>query len=464
MALRRSTEERYVFDLVEGTPLPLLDARADHEQKGWTANLALDGDERTGWALAPRQREEHALELDLDAPWLASGEHELVLELHQLYGARHVIGRAGLEHRPPLSAELRALARREQELQRELARRDVVKTPVMQELPPEQRRTTRVLEKGNFLSPGEVVEPGVPAAFHPFPADAPRDRLGLARWIVDPRNPLTARVAVNRFWARLFGRGLVETEEDFGVQGSFPTHPELLDHLALAFVESGWDVKALLRLLVHSETYRRSSAATAEQQAADPRNLLYARGPRFRLSAEMVRDQALHVAGLLSPKRFGPSVFPPQPEGLWQAAFNGERTWQTSDGEDRHRRALYTFLRRTIPYPSMALFDAPSRELCTPRRFRTNTPLQALVTMNDPVYVEAAQALAARLRGAEVEGDAARCALAFELATGERPSATERDALLALLERARATGADEAAAYGSVAAVVLNLEAALVKR
>ncbi|MBK9388064.1 MAG: DUF1553 domain-containing protein [Planctomycetes bacterium] len=464
-ALRRSSEASYAFDLVDGaTPLPLLGARADHEQKGWSAEAAIDGDPSTGWALAPRQREEHALELELDAPWLASGERELEIQLDQLYGARHVIARARLEHRAPRTPEQRLLAQRERELQRELDRLEVVRTPVMQELPADQRRTTRVLEKGNFLTPGEVVEPGVPAAFHPFPPEAPKNRLGLARWIVDPRNPLTARVAVNRYWARLFGRGLVETEEDFGVQGSFPTHRELLDHLALAFVESGWDVKGLLRILVHSETYRRSSDATPEQLARDPRNLLYARGPRFRLSAEMVRDQVLSISGLLSRKRFGPSVFPPQPEGLWQAAFNGERTWQASTGEDRHRRALYTFLRRTIPYPSMALFDAPSRELCTPRRFRTNTPLQALVTLNDPVYVEAAAALATRLIAAELDGDDARCALAFELATAERPRRAELDALRALLAEARATGEGEPSAWTSVAAVVLNLEAALVKR
>ncbi len=284
--------------------------------------------------------------------------------------------------------------------------------PIMQELPAEKRRATHVLVKGNFLQKGKEVTPAVPA-FHPLPADAPLDRQGLARWLVDRDNPLTARVMVNRFWAQLFGRGLVETEEDFGTQGTFPSHPELLDWLAVEFMESGWDVKRLLKLMVTSSTYRQTSQVTPDRLERDPQNRLFSRGPRFRLEAEMVRDQALALAGLLSRKQGGPSVYPPQPPGMWQAAFNGERTWTTSQGEDRYRRGLYTFWRRTVPYPSMATFDAPSRETCSIRRVRTNTPLQALVTMNDPVYVEAAQALARRIvreGGSNVE-DHARYAL-----------------------------------------------------
>ncbi len=240
--------------------------------------------------------------------------------------------------------------------------------PIMVELPANQRRVTKLLRKGNFLDPGDPVEPGTPAAFHALSQDAPRNRLGLAQWLVDPKNPLTARVAVNRFWSQIFGAGLVETEEDFGTQGDLPSHPELLDWLAVRYRDSGWDTKALLRWIVTSATYRQSSNVTPELLAKDPRNRLLARAPRFRLDAEMVRDQALALSGLLSRKIGGPSVFPPQPEGLWQAAFNGQRTWATSAGEDRHRRALYTFWRRTVPYPSMATFDAPSRETCTIRR------------------------------------------------------------------------------------------------
>ena len=279
--------------------------------------------------------------------------------------------------------------------------------PVMVELPAEKRRATHLLIKSNFLERGEKVEPGVPVAFPPLPKDAPLDRLGLARWLVHPDNPLTARVAVNRFWAQLFGTGMVETEEDFGTQGELPSHPELLDWLAVGFQTGNlqgsdgaarpWDVKALLRMIVTSATYRQASRVTSDRLAKDPRNRLLSRAPRPRLEAEMVRDQSMALSGLLSRKLGGPSVYPPQPPGLWQAAFNGQRTWATSTGEDRYRRGLYTFWRRTIPYPSMATFDAPSRELCSVRRPRTNTPLQALVTLNDPVYVEAAQALARRV-------------------------------------------------------------------
>jgi mono/diheme cytochrome c family protein len=269
--------------------------------------------------------------------------------------------------------------------------------PVMVELPAEQRRPTRIMLKSNFLNLGDRVEPAVLGSFHPLSKGAALNRLGVAQWLVHPDNPLTARVAVNRFWSQLWGAGLVETEEDFGSQGELPSHPELLDWLALEYLRLGWDTKALLKTIVTSSAYRQSSRVTAERLAKDPRNRLLSRGPRFRLEAEMVRDQALALSGLLSRKVGGPSVYPPQPAGLWQAAFNGQRTWPTSTGEDRHRRGLYTFWRRTIPYPSMATFDAPSRETCQVRRSRTNTPLQAFVTLNDPVYVEAAQALARRI-------------------------------------------------------------------
>src|SRR6185437_11807298 len=299
--------------------------------------------------------------------------------------------------------------------------------PVMVELPAKQRRQTHLMSKGNYLTPAEKVEPGVPAAFPPLPKDALPNRLGVAKWLLAADNPLTARVAVNRYWSQLFGIGLVETEEDFGTQGDMPSHPELLDWLATEYVRLGWDTKAFLKMLVTSATYRQSSKVTPEVLAKDPRNRLLTRGPRFRLEAEMVRDQALMLSGLLSRKMHGPSVYPPQPPGLWQAAFNGQRTWATSKGEDRYRRGLYTFWRRTVPYPSMATFDAPSRELCTVRRIRTNTPLQAFVTLNDPVYVEAAQALARRIvrEGGEAVADRARFALRLCLGRTPDPGQVE---------------------------------------
>lgn len=258
-------------------------------------------------------------------------------------------------------------------------------------------RKTRVFERGNWLVPGAEVRPDVPKLFTPLPKDAPRNRLGLAKWIVSRENPLTARVIVNRFWEQLFGRGIVETVEDFGSQGSEPTHRALLDWLAVSFMEEdGWRVKKLLKRLVMSATYQQSSASDPQKQQKDPYNYWLSHGPRVRLSAEQIRDQALACTGLLSPKLYGPSVMPPQPEGIWQSPYNSEK-WVTSEGENRYRRSVYTYWKRTAPYPSMITFDAPSREFCQSRRLVTNTPLQALVTLNDPVYLEAAQKLAATM-------------------------------------------------------------------
>jgi hypothetical protein len=358
--------------------------------------------------------------------------------------------------------------------------------PVMVELPEKSRRVTRILRKGNFLDPAGPVQPGVPKSLHPFPKDAPTNRLGLARWLFDPANPLTARVVVNRFWAQLFGAGLVETEEDFGTQGEPPSHPELLDWLAVRYRDSGWDTKALLRLIVTSATYRQSSKVRPELKKHDPRNRLLARAPRIRLEAEMVRDQALALSGLLSHKVGGPSVFPPQPDGLWQAAFNGQRTWSTSKGEDRYRRGIYVFWRRTVPYPSMATFDAPSREICAIKRVRTNTPLQSFVTLNDPVYVEAAQALARRIVREGGKGAWDRTRFALQLCQGRPPAPEQITRIVTLLadelERfcddrtaaaALATdplgplppGMDAAdlAAWTAVANVLLNLDSVLTR-
>jgi len=270
-------------------------------------------------------------------------------------------------------------------------------TPIMLERPDYFSRTTRVFERGNWLVHGELVAPKVPNSLPAIPEKYPQNRLGLAQWMVSPENPLTARVMVNRVWEQLFGIGLIETAEDFGTQGAPPSHPQLLDHLAWKFMhEHHWSIKSLLREIVSSATYQQSSKSTPDLNRLDPYNRLLARGPRFRLSAEQVRDQALAVSGLLSEKMHGPSVMPPQPEGVWQVIYSGNR-WKTDTTEDRYRRGLYTFWRRTSPYPSMTAFDSPSREFCVQRRIRTNTPLQSLVTLNDTVYFEAAQALAAKM-------------------------------------------------------------------
>jgi mono/diheme cytochrome c family protein len=309
-------------------------------------------------------------------------------------------------------------------------------TLILRELPEGRRRITRIHQRGNFLDPGPVVEPRTPSAFHPFPADAPRNRLGLAKWLVSAENPLTARVTVNRFWARLFGRGLVETEEDFGTQGNAPSHPELLDWLATEFMAKGWDVKALLRTIVTSATYRQNSATSPELQRRDPENRLLARGPRLRLEAEMVRDQALFASGLLSTKMYGPPVMPWQPEGVWQIVYSNDQ-WRTSQSEDRYRRSLYTFARRSAPYPSMINFDAPSGEVCTMRRIRTNTPLQALNSLNDPVLFEAAQYLALRVLD-EAQTSRERAERLFRLVLIRPPERAEVERLLVLHKEAEA--------------------------
>ncbi len=310
--------------------------------------------------------------------------------------------------------------------------------PVMRDLPESKHRTTNVQLRGSYLSKGEEVNAGVPAVFHPLPVanGAKKDRLALARWLVDDGNPLTARVVANRHWEQIFGIGLVETSEEFGSQGELPSHPELLDYLAVELHQSGWDLKHLLKLLVTSATYRQSSATTAELVQADPMNRLLARGPRFRASAEVVRDQALFVSGLLSEKMYGPPVQPMQPDLGLRAAFGSATDWTTSGGEDRYRRGLYTMWRRSSPYPSMAQFDSPNREVCTLRRTRTNTPLQALVTLNDPVYIEAAQALARRIVRASDE-DASGIRFAFQQTLLREPNEAETQRLLKLLNELR---------------------------
>ena len=270
--------------------------------------------------------------------------------------------------------------------------------PVVWEGKGDFARKTNVFVRGNWMVKGKEVKPDVPQLLAPMPRDYPKNRLGLARWMVSRDNALTSRVIVNRYWEQLFGRGIVETVEDFGSQGSEPSHPELLDWLAVKFMEEDhWSVKKLLKTIVMSATYRQSSKSDPTRQEKDPYNRFISRGPRVRLSAEQVRDQAMAACGLLSKKMYGPSVMPPQPDGIWLSPYSGE-SWKVSEGEDRYRRAVYTYWKRTAPYPSMTTFDAPSREFCQSRRILTNTPLQALVTLNDPVYLEAAEKLAATMQ------------------------------------------------------------------
>jgi hypothetical protein len=297
-------------------------------------------------------------------------------------------------------------------------------------------RETRIANRGNYLDKGDVVGPGVPAVFHAIDDSNGLNRLALARWLVDRDNPLTARVMVNRYWEALFDRGIVATSEDFGTQGELPTHPQLLDWLAVRFMDSGWDVRALIRLVVTSAVYRQSSVVSQTALANDSDNRWLARGPRKRLSAEMVRDEALAASGLLKDNMYGPPVRPPQPNLGLTAAFGGSTDWKTSKGDDRYRRAVYTQWRRSNPYPSMAAFDAPNRDVCTLRRNATNTPLQALVTLNDPVYVEAAQNLARRaLSSSATSSD--QITFAFRNCLQRWPSDKELQSLTKLYEETR---------------------------
>jgi hypothetical protein len=311
---------------------------------------------------------------------------------------------------------------------------------VMEELP--APRKTFILARGDYASPGEEVTAATPAMLPAMTAEMPANRLGLARWLVAPDNPLTARVTVNRFWQSFFGTGLVSTTEDFGSQGSPPSHPELLDWLAVEFREGGWDMKRLVRLLVTSATYRQAAALPAGMEQRDPQNRLLARGPRFRLQAEFVRDQALAASGLLVPRIGGPAVKPYHPPGLYEQVVNQKdnprATYEQGSGADLHRRSLYTYWKRSVPHPAMLAFDAPFRETCTVKRSRTNTPMQALALMNDPTFVEAARFLAARMIREGGDDAASRITHGFWLVLARPPSQAERGLLMAALERFRA--------------------------
>jgi hypothetical protein len=355
---------------------------------------------------------------------------------------------------------------------------------VMEEMP--NPKETFFLQRGAYDRPGPKVERGTPASLHAFPAGAPNNRLGFARWLIDPANPLTARVIVNRFWQMYFGAGIVKTVEDFGSQGEWPSHPELLDWLATEFVRTGWDVKGLQRLIVTSATYRQASRLTPELRQRDPENRLLARGPRLRLPAEMVRDQALAIAGLLVEKIGGPSVKPYQPAGLWKE-LSGGQDYQNDHGPNLYRRSLYTFWKRAAPPPALMNFDAAGREACVVRETRTNTPLQALNLMNDVTFLEASRVLAQRALGEGGTTPSERIGYAFRLATARRPRPSETDRLLTTLRhyqdryqsdrdaalrflsvgeypRDEKLDPGELAAYTAAASLILNLDEVVTKQ
>lgn len=505
-------------------------AQADYSQTDFPASAVLDNKDpkSRGWAISPQHRVPHQLVLTPKQLIAGGPGSNLVLTIEHNSKFEHAtIARFRISKTTdaraqefsrvpmPILAALHTNASRRTDAQTKLVRdhflaitpelkverdelaglkkkleneKPYTTVPVLRELTGDQRRKTHLQRRGNFMDLGAELAPGLPAAFANRPADRQQqvDRVALARWLVSTNNPLTARVLANRLWESIFGTGLVRTSEEFGAQGEPPSHPELLDWLATELMSSGWDTKHLLRLMVTSAAYRQTSRVTEDLNTRDPDNRLLARGPRFRLSAEMIRDQALFVSGLLSPKMYGPPVKPPQPKLGLAAAFGSATDWEPSTGEDRHRRALYTTWRRSNPYPSMTTFDAPNREVCLVRRERSNTPLQALVTLNDPVYMEVAQALARRMMasGGSAKEIAAR---GFLLCTSRKPDSAELSRLIALHEQTlKRFETDEAkardvatkpigdppagaaipelAAWTVVANVLLNLDEMLMKR
>lgn len=496
-------------------------ATSSYDQSKFGASGAIDGNagKDSGWAVGGATGRDQQLVIRLKEPLAAK---DLTLKLQQNY-PNHALGKFRISFtdiaQPPVavSAEIEkvlkkvrakrsadekaalakfyasrnpetlAVSRRLDELKRELAAiKPMTSVPVMKELPKEKHRKTHIHLRGSYLSLGDEVTPGVPEVFGGLPENVTPDRLALAKWLIDRDNPLTARVVANRFWENLFGVGLVLTSEEFGSQGERPSHPELLDWLAIELMDGEWDMKKFLKLIVTSGTYRQHSHVTQEMAARDPDNRLLARGPRVRLTAEMIRDQALAVSGLLSSKMHGPPVRPPQPNLGLKAAFGGGVDWKTSGGEDKFRRGIYTNWRRSSPYPSMATFGAPNREVCTVRRGSTNTPLQALVTLNDPVYIEAAQALARRMAD-HAEGIESRLDFGFRLCLSRPPNEVEAARLKSLYQQSKAQyaedpalakematnplgpvpeGADviDLAALTVTANVLLNLDETLMKR
>lgn len=445
-------------------PLALHSAAADYSQARWAVAQAIDGDPRKGWAIGGGFGEDHHAVFQTRTPVTLQEGEVLEFILDQNYGRGRTIGRLRLaafvgdplllDLPPAVRAALRAerpdkaqrriiaahfdrrhsqtaaLDKRIRALKAQLAKIKPRTTLVMVEQ--DEKRSTHLMRRGDYLRPGEQVRAATPAVLHAWREDWPKNRLGLARWLVDEDNPLVARVTVNRWWARIFGVGLVSTEEDFGTRAAKPSHPALLDWLAVELMASGWSRKHILKLIVTSATYQQDSRRTHDR---DPQNALLSRGPRFRMSAEMIRDNALAVSGLLSTKAFGPPVYPPQPAGLWRQAGRNEPKYVVDRDEDRFRRGIYVVWRRAAPYPSFVLFDGPDRAECHPKRSRTNTPMQALALMNDEAYVEMALALAQRVL---VDGGATRAARlrhAFRRVLMRAPTAAEAAHLDAVLDR-----------------------------
>ena len=496
-------------------PVAIGGATQDFAAEGKTAQQALDDKTDTGWSVNAATGQAHAAVFAFAEPVKTEGGGRLRLRIEQNYIHQQVIGRfrisvtsaLGPVTSPGVPAHIEALVREdtrteadETELRDYHALHVAPSTKGLRDriaamskaLPAwastltltqrEQPQSTRIHHRGEFLEPRAEVQPGVPAVLHPLPAEASHDRLAFARWLVSPENPLVGRVTMNRLWQQYFGQGIVATVDDFGTRGDAPTHPELLDWLAVEFVEGGWDLKAMHRLIVTSATYRQSSRVAPEHLEADPLNRFLERAPRLRLDAEVLRDSALADAGLLNETMGGPSVYPPQPEGVTSLAYGGTE-WPTSKGSDRHRRGLYTYWKRTVPYPGAMVFDTPPGDEACVRRRRTNTPLQALAMLNDPVYVEAAQALALRVLDEGGTADEDRVRFLYSICLSREPDDQELERMETFLRRddthtvdkatalARSgpaamrapTRTDELAKWALLCRAVLNLDETITK-
>ncbi len=445
-------------------------AQASFSQSNFPVAGLADDDPKTGWAIMPRFSESHWAALTFKQPLNAAAGTHLRLRLVQKFGGGRVIGRLrvsvitgdvlaalpkteqvkGKNQDPQTTKQERQLAI----LNKQLAELKPATSEVMRELP--VPRMTSIFKRGVYTDVGEAVKTGTPAIIQ-IKANSEPNRLSLARWLVHRENPLTARVTLNRWWAELFGRGIVATVEDFGIKGATPTHPELLDWLAVEFMERGWSMKQMLKLIVTSRTYRQTSHHSPT--TADPENTLLWRGPRHRLDAEAIRDNALAIAGLLNLKQSGAPIRPPQPDGLWAKVGGQQYKYEVSPGTERHRRGLYVVLKRGAPYPSFVNFDASARMACVVKRSRSNTPLQALTLLNDPVYVEAAQALAKRIQDESkdntVEG---RIRHGFRLTLAREPRPEE----IAVLKQLHAQQ-KETTAWCAIATALLNLDETISK-
>lgn len=460
-----------VFRKDDPTPQPLrfASATADFSQDRWDVSGAIDRDDATGWAIAPQFSQPHWANFVLEEPLDLSEGDTLSIELHQNFGNARtlgcfrisaVTGNSGATTEPTQLSErplkiarktssewsdndrktildfrvtsdnaAKRLEKQITSVRKQLTKWTPETTLVMVE---QETRPAYIFERGDYRKRGPSVEPSTPAALHPMPSGPP-NRLTLARWLVDPANPLVARVTINRWWAEIFGTGLVSTPEDFGIKGERPTHPELLDWLAVDFIENGWSMKHVLRTIMTSSTYRQSSFMSTQLKELDDQNRLLARGPRFRLDAETIRDNALSVSGLIDLTQSGPPIRPVQPEGLWAKVGGQQYDYVVSEGTQRYRRSIYIVHKRSAPNPTLMTFDGSARLACTVKRSRTNTPLQSLALMNDPVFVDAARALAHRIISESGDNEiATRIARGFELCTSRKPTERELNRLTKL--------------------------------